>query len=50
MDIDRLTLTVSTGLALLMLLPLLDQYIKLFPALIGKFQSIRNCGVGERER
>ena len=26
MDMDRLTLTVSTGLALLMLLPLLDQY------------------------
>ena len=22
----------------------------LFPALVGKFQSIRNCGVGERER
>ena len=39
MDIDRLTLTVSIGLALLMLLPLLDQYIKLFPALIGSLFS-----------
>ena len=39
MDIDRLTLTVSIGLALLMLLRLLDQYIKLFPALIGSLFS-----------
>ena len=39
MDPGRLTLTVSTGLALLMLLPMLDQYIKLCPALFGSLFS-----------
>ena len=35
MDAGQITLTVSTGIALLMFLPFADRYIRLFPALCG---------------